>query len=109
MRGELMPLGADPSPSGGHTWRSSRWLIVVEFAVFALIFVIDNSRWHHLIVFSKTLYLLALGWISLRLRGLRWKDIGLRLYRGWGRTIALGVLCGAGIEALELFVTQPLL
>lgn len=90
-------------------WRSSRWLIVVELAIVLFIFWLDNSRWHHLIFFSKTLYLFALGWISLRLRGLRWKSVGFRLYRGWGRTLAIGVLCGAGIEALELFATQPLL
>jgi membrane protease YdiL (CAAX protease family) len=97
-------------PSAHTTgWRSSRWLIAVELAIVLFIFWLDNSRWHRLIFFSKTLYLFALGWISLRLRGLRWKGIGLRLYRGWGRTLAIGALCGAGIEALELFVTQPLL
>lgn len=93
----------------GKGWRDSRWLIAVEFVIVALIFLADAYRWHHIIFFSKTLYLLALGWISLRLRGLRWKSIGFRLYRGWGRTLALGALCGAGIEALELFVTQPIL
>ncbi len=50
-----------------------------------------------------------IGWLSLRLRGLRWKSIGLRIYRSWGRTLALGALFGILMEALELFVTQPLL
>lgn len=95
------------TPAGG--WRSSRWLIAVEFVVFGLIFLADVYHWHHVIFFSKTLYLLALAWISLRLRGLRWKSVGLRWYRSWVRTLALGVLFGAGIEALELFVTQPIL
>ena len=93
----------------GKRWFSSRWWIAAEFAVVALIFLADIYRWHHVIIFSKTLYLLALGWISLRLRGLRWKDIGFQLYRGWARTLAIGALCGLGIEALELFVTQPIL
>ena len=90
-------------------WRCSAWLALAELAIVALIFVADIRHWRHVVIFSKTLNLLALGWISLRIRGLRWKDIGLRLYRGWGRTIAIGAACGAGIEALELFVTQPLL
>lgn len=98
-----------PSPPPLQAWRSSRWLIAVEFLIVALLFLADAYRWHHVIIFSKTLYLLALGWISLRLRGLGWRTLGLRLYRGWGRTLALGALCGAGIEALELFVTQPIL
>lgn len=97
---------ASVQPSGR---RGSKWLALGEFALVALIFWLDYTRWHHVIKISKTLYLLALGWISLRVRGLRWKDVGLTLYRNWGRTIAIGIACGAGIEALELFVTQPLL
>lgn len=90
-------------------WRSSRWLIVVELAIVAAIYLIDRFHWHHLIFFSKIPYLLVFAWISLRVRGMRWKDIGLRLYQGWARTLALGILFGALMEALELFITQPLL
>ena len=97
------------APESTKTWKDSRWLILAEFVVFALIWFADVYQWHHVIKLSKTLYLLALGWISLRLRGLGWKDVGLRLYRTWSRTIAIGILCGLGIEALELFITQPLL
>lgn len=100
---------AELQPAPARGWRNSRWLIVVELAIVGFIFWLDNSRWHRLIFFSKTLYLFVLGWISLRLRGLGWRSIGFRLYRGWARTLALGILCGVGIEALELFVTQPLL
>ena len=84
-------------------------MIAVEFTVFALIWFADLYHWHHVIKLSKVLYLLVLGWASLRLRGMRWKDVGLQIYRTWSRTIAIGVLCGVGIEAMELFVTQPLL
>jgi uncharacterized protein len=94
------------SPEG---WRNSRWLIVVEMAIVAAIFLIDYYRWHHLIILSKIPYLLVFAWISLRVRRLRWRDIGLRLYPGWARTLALGLLFGALMEGLELFVTQPLL
>jgi membrane protease YdiL (CAAX protease family) len=96
-----------PAPDKG--WRESRWLIVLELAIVAAIYLADRFRWHHLIVFSKIPYLLVVGWLSLRLRGLRWKNIGLRIYRSWGRTLALGILFGVLMEALELFVTQPLL
>jgi uncharacterized protein len=92
-----------------NRWRDSRGLIAVEFTVFALIWFADLYHWHHVIKLSKVLYLLVLGWASLRLRGMRWKDVGLQIYRTWSRTIAIGVLCGVGIEAMELFVTQPLL
>ena len=96
------------APSQAHR-RDSKWLALAEFALVALIFWLDYTHWHHVIKISKTLYLLILGWISLRVRGLHWRDVGMRIYRTWGWTIALGIACGAGIEALELFVTQPLL
>src|SRR4051812_22658831 len=103
-----MSAAASPSsPSGA--WRSSRWLIAVELAIVAAIYLIDYFHWHHLIVFSKTPYLFLFAWISLRVRGLKWRDVGLRLYQSWGRALALGILFGVLMEALELIVTQPLL
>ena len=104
-----MTLTDEPNPQAAKTWKDSRWLILVEFTIFALIWFADVYHWHHVIFFSKTIYLLALGWISLRVRGLKWKDIGFQVYRTWARTIAIGVLVGVGIEVLELFITQPLL
>lgn len=87
-------------------WRQNKWLIPAELLVVALIFVAD-ARGH--IAFSKTPYLLAFGWISLRVRGIRWRDIGLKRYRTWTRTLLLGVSAGLAMEAIELFVTQPFL
>jgi len=84
----------------------SAWLVVVEFAVVVALFVADFK--HH-VFFSKTPYLFLLGWISLRWRGLGWRDVGLARPTNWRRTIVIGVLGGIGIELLELFITQPLL
>jgi uncharacterized protein len=75
-------------------------------AAVAAIFVADARG---LIPFSKTPVLVAFGWLSLRVRRLRWWDIGLCRDRGWARTLALGVAAGLAMEAVELFVTQPLL
>jgi uncharacterized protein len=97
-------LTAAPTPASG--WRSSRWLILVELAIVALIFVADA---HHLIRFSKTPYLVAFAWLSLRVRGLTWRSIGLRLYRDWPTTIALGIAAGIFLEAIELYISQPFL
>ncbi len=86
--------------------RDSVWLIVVEFAIIAALFTADFQ--HH-IYFSKMPWLFLLAWISLRWRGLAWRDVGLTRPANWQRTITIGVLCGIGMELLELFVTQPLL
>ena len=86
--------------------RNSVWLALVEFAVVAGLFWADL---HHHIYVSKTPYIFLLGWASLRLRGIRWKDVGFARPRSWGKAVLLGVAAGVGMEALELFVTQPLL
>jgi len=82
----------------------SHLLGIVELAIIVGIFLFER----HLPI-SKTPYLFALGWISLRLRGLRWRDVGLARPRNWLMAIGVGALAGLGMEALELFVTQPLL
>lgn len=86
--------------------RDSVWLALFEFAVVALIFEADL---HHHIYLSKTPYLFLLGWASLRLRGLRWKDVGFAPPRSWAQAFVIGIAAGLAIELFELFVSQPLL
>lgn len=86
--------------------RDSVWLALFEFAIVALIFEADL---HHHIYLSKTPYLFLLGWASLRLRGLRWKDVGFAQPRSWAHAFVIGIAAGLAIELFELFVSQPLL
>ena len=90
----------------GANWRNSKWLIAAELVVVALFFVADA---YHLIPFSKTPFLVAFGWLSLRIRGITWRSIGLSPYQNWKRTLGMGIAAGVLMEALELFVTQPFL
>jgi membrane protease YdiL (CAAX protease family) len=46
---------------------------------------------------------------SLRLRGLRWKDVGFARPRGWGKAVLVAKAVGICMEAFELFIGQPLL
>jgi membrane protease YdiL (CAAX protease family) len=87
-------------------WRQSKGLALIELAIVALIFVADA---HQHIYVSKTPYLLLLGWISLRVRNLSWRDVGFSRNRNWSTILALGIGGGIVLEILELFVTQPLL
>jgi membrane protease YdiL (CAAX protease family) len=94
----------------GIPWRQrlqeSPWVITAELTLIAAVFVADA---YHLILFSKTPYLLALGWLSMRLRGQRWRAIGLSFPPNWRRLLLIGIAAGIAMELLELFATQPLL
>ena len=87
-------------------WRDSVWLVVAEFFIVAALYVADVYR---LVPISKTIFLFALGWLSLRLRGSGWASVGLARPRNWPRAIALGLAAGAVLLFLELFVSYPLL
>ena len=91
---------------GGSGRRDSMWLVAAEFAIVAALFVADVYQ--H-IFFSKTPYLFLLGWVSLRLRGMRWRDVGFARPRRWSTAFLVGIVAGVCIEAFELFVSQPLL
>jgi len=97
--------GAAPNvPRRG--WRTSKWLAAVEFLLVALIFLADAR---HLTPVSKTPFLLLLGWISLRVRGIRWRDVGLTRFRNWRTTLLFGLAVGLALEAFQLFLSQPFL
>lgn len=94
------------TPLPTHGWRQSKWLILIELFVVVLIFVADSLHW---IPLSKTPFLLVFAWLSLRLRKLRWRDVGLSRYRSWPVTFVAGVGVGLLLEAFQLFVSQPIL
>jgi uncharacterized protein len=84
----------------------SRWLALCELALVVTVVIADRSG---LVPLSNTPFLLALGWVSLRLRGLGWRDVGFVRPRSWPKTLALGCAAGIGMELLALFVTEPLI
>ena len=96
----------ETTEQGQKRWRQSKYVALTEFALIALIYVAD-LKGH--IAPNKIPYLLAVAWISLWLRGVRWRDVGFVVYRTWRKTMAIGIATGIAIELLELFATQPLL
>ncbi len=98
--------GSVNTSEGPSQWQQSKRLAFLEFALIVAVYVAD---WKHHIFLSKVPYLFLVGWLSLRLRGMRWRNVGFGVYGSWGKTLIVGILAGAGIEVLELFCTQPLL
>jgi membrane protease YdiL (CAAX protease family) len=84
----------------------AKLLFPIELLVIAAFFWLD---YRGILQVSKTPYLFLLGWISLRIRSLRWRDVGLNLGQPLLKLCVIGVVVGIGMEGLELFATQPLL
>jgi len=87
-------------------WRHSKWLIPVELLLVVLIYV---ARSKHIIMVSSIPPMILLAWFSLRLRDLRWHDVGLERYRNWKATLGWGLIAGLLLEAFQLFISQPFL
>src|SRR2546422_10535436 len=96
--------GQSAQGSSAAGWRESKWLALCELAIVALIFIAD---WRLLIPFSKTPFILLVGWISLRLRKVGWRTAGFARYRGWIMTVAIGLGCGARVEAAQASAPHP--
>lgn len=87
-------------------WQESRWLALGELALVVALVAGDFCG---VVPVTSTPFLLALGWISLRLRGLGWRDVGFARPRSWTAALALGGLAGIGMELFSTFVSVPLL
>lgn len=55
------------------------------------------------------LLMFVLAWVSLYLRHLRWRDVGLRRPDNLIAIIGLGVLIGCGYQAADILIITPLL
>jgi membrane protease YdiL (CAAX protease family) len=92
---------ADPRPAGRKLY-----LFPFELALFILIFWADTAGF---IPVSKTPFLFLVAWISLRLRGSGWRDVGLKVDRRWLVLLGIGVAAGIAFWAFEFFVENSLL
>lgn len=55
------------------------------------------------------LLLTIMAWVSLRLRLLRWRDVGLKRPDRWLTTIGLALLIGIGYQVVDIFIIAPVL
>lgn len=85
----------------GESLRADKWIVAAELAVvFALCFA-------RLFPFSVPIFLLAVTSLSLWLRSLTWRDLGLSRSKSWWK-IALGALLAALLIAVVAnLLVQP--
>ncbi|HET6646025.1 MAG TPA: type II CAAX endopeptidase family protein [Pyrinomonadaceae bacterium] len=84
----------------------SRLLAVIEIFLALLIPV---GGLVGIIPFSSTPFLLLFGWLMLWLRGIGWRDLGLRRPASWPWTLVMGVAIGIAYQYLSLYVVEPLI
>jgi CAAX protease family protein len=58
---------------------------------------------------DETLPIFILGWLSLWLRRVGWRGIGLARPSNWGRVAAVGIGTGVLLQVLSEFVTEPVI
>ena len=61
-----------------------------------------------IIPFSSTPFLLLFGWLMLWLRGVRWRDVGMRRPTRWWSTLLVGVAIGISYQYFSLYILEPL-
>jgi uncharacterized protein len=99
------------TPRGWREVASSR-LNTRAAAAVEILLVLGITVGHRvlrIIPVDETLPIFALGWLSLWLRRLGWRGIGLTRPASWGLVVALGVGTGIFLQVLSEFVTEPLI
>lgn len=92
--------------TSSRTPRRDRALFAGESA--ALVALTGADLWGF-VPLSRTPFLILLAWVSLRMRGLAWRDLGFTRPPRPGRAFGLGIAAGIGIELLAINVTTPLI
>jgi hypothetical protein len=83
----------------------SRVMAVAELGLAAAFIVLTKM---HKLPRPDTLWLLALGWISLAVRRRGWRSVGLRRPQSWPKVFAAALLAAVALQAISLWVTVPL-
>ena len=97
----------DVKPESGELSPRQRLWATAELLVAGALVIGANVL--DVVPVSETTWLVLLGWLSLRLRGLGWKTLGLRQPRRWMITIAVALAAGIALQLLSEFVTEPII
>src|SRR5215510_12056710 len=97
--------GDSVSTTPGAITARGRIILLAELALAAALFILPKL---HLMPRPDTLWLFALGWISLRVRKVGWRAVGLTRPASWPRTIAVALAAAVVLQLVSTYVTIPL-
>lgn len=87
-------------PPRARLWAVAELLVAGALIVGANIFDV--------VPISETPWLVALGWLSLRLRGDTWRTLGLRRPDNWRATVGTALAAAVVLQLTSEFVIEPL-
>jgi hypothetical protein len=87
-------------PPRDRSWAVAELLVAGALVVGANVFDV--------VPISETPWLVALGWLSLRLRGRTWRTLGLRRPIRWITTVAAALAAAVALQLLSEFVIEPI-
>jgi CAAX protease family protein len=82
-------------------WASAELLLAAALVVGANVY--------RVVPVSETPWLVLIGWLSLRRRGLGWRAVGLERPKTWTITIAVALAAAVALQAASEYVIEPLL
>jgi membrane protease YdiL (CAAX protease family) len=87
-------------PSRDRSWAVAELLVAGALVIGANVFDV--------VPISETPWLVALGWLSLRLRGRTWRTLGFRRPDRWITTVGVALAAAVALQLLSEFVIEPL-
>ena len=75
--------------------------------ILLILAITVGHRVLRIIPVDETVPIFLLGWLSLWLRGVGWRGVGLTRPPKWGRVITLGIGTGVLLQVLSEFLSEP--
>lgn len=85
--------------------RENRFVIAIELLLIITFQILHALR----IIPTAAIFLFILGWISLRLRKMSWKQIGFSRPVNWAHTIGVGIVAAILFQMLSIWLIVPLI
>jgi membrane protease YdiL (CAAX protease family) len=89
----------------GNFLSTNRWAALGELLIGLGFVLLTAIEW----LSTPTIPLLLVGWLSLWLRRIGWRGVGLRRPLSWGKTLLIATLVGLGYQALDILLISPAL
>lgn len=94
------------SPSNEVSLRERAWAVAELLVAGALVV---GANVFDVVPVTETPWLVVLGWLSLRRRGLTWRTLGFRRPVSWITTIGVALVAAVALQLLSEFITEPII